>query len=68
MNKSLDELMAMNWHPEGNGTNDGYVITVPALDDFAVHGDTEDEAWADYLDGLRGEANVVGFQKAQTGE
>ena len=59
MNKGLDELMSMNWHPKGNETEDGYVITVPALDDFAVHGNTEDEAWADYLEALQ--SHLAGY-------
>lgn len=50
---TIDQLMTMNWHPEGEETEDGYTITIVALDDFAVHADDEEEAWGDYLDALR---------------
>ena len=50
---TVDQLMGMNWHPEGMEAEDGYTITIPALDDFAVHGAGEKEAWGDYPDALR---------------
>ena len=53
MNKTADELVSMNWQPEISETEDGVVITIPALDDFALHADNPDEAWADYLDALK---------------
>ncbi len=59
MNKGLEEYMSMNWHPDADETEDGFVITVPALEDFAVHGDTEEEAWADYPDALR--SHLAGY-------
>lgn len=59
MNKGLDEYMSMNWHPDGNEKEDGFVITVPALEDFAVHGDGYEEAWADYPDALR--SHLAGY-------
>lgn len=59
MNKGLDEYMSTNWHPDADETEDGFVITVPALEDFAVHGDTEKEAWADYPDALR--SHLAGY-------
>lgn len=59
MNKILDELMSINWHPECSDTDDGVIITVPALDDFGVCADVEDEAWADYPDALR--SHLAGY-------
>ena len=53
MSNDLDDLVSMNWQPEIDETNDGVVITIPALDDFALHADNPDEAWADYLDALK---------------
>lgn len=61
MKKSLDDLMAINWHPEGKQTDDGYVITVPALDDFAVHAGNSDEAWGDYLEALH--SDLAGYSE-----
>lgn len=59
MKKSLDKLIATNWHPEGKQADDGYVITVPALDDFAVHAGSSDEAWGDYLEALH--SDLAGY-------
>jgi hypothetical protein len=53
MNNEIEGLMSMNWQPEISETDDGVVITIPALDDFALHSDNPDEAWADYLDALK---------------
>ena len=61
--KSLDELVSMNWHAELNETEDGVVITIPALDDFAVHATTAEDAWTDYLDALR--SHLSGYRSVQ---